>query len=261
MMYAPDGSASGAWFDLQNGVVGTQTSGVTGRIVALPNGWYRCSVTMTTASTTAYCGVQFVSADNSVSVTANGTDGIYIFGGQTEIGNFATSYIPNFGAAGTSVTRAADNISLATSAFPYLAQPGTLFVETQVPNQLSAAQRQMAQLRLDGSNYIQLNYRSASADDITVLVATAASAVVNFNGGSITSNTPQKVALGWATDDAAAYKDGTQLTTDASCTFASATNLWLGSNSSTEQLNGYIRKLVYLPRRMSNAELTTLTTP
>lgn len=51
-----NGGGSRVWFDLQNGVVGTQTA-ATGTITALGSGWYRCSMTFTYASGGYTCGL------------------------------------------------------------------------------------------------------------------------------------------------------------------------------------------------------------
>jgi hypothetical protein len=87
-----DGSAGAAWFDVQNGVVGTVAAGYTASIATAPNGFYVCTVTSpsTTPNFLTYTGLS--SADNSLSVTANGTDGIYIWGADLRTGSSAGTY-------------------------------------------------------------------------------------------------------------------------------------------------------------------------
>jgi len=73
----------GAWFDIQNGVVGTIASGVTANIESVGSGWYRCSVTMT--ATSAYNSTYAM-----FNTTANGnysrTGSSYFWGAQINEG-------------------------------------------------------------------------------------------------------------------------------------------------------------------------------
>jgi hypothetical protein len=59
------------WFDLANGVVGTEDGG-TGTITALADDWYRCSVTFTLTLSTVY--VAGARADGQASYTVTGGD-------------------------------------------------------------------------------------------------------------------------------------------------------------------------------------------
>jgi hypothetical protein len=84
---------AGAFFDLSNGVVGTVQSGVTATITSIGSGWYRCSVTQTSTFTTGRLVILVVDGNASSAVTANGTDGLLIWGGQQEA-DVMTDYIP-----------------------------------------------------------------------------------------------------------------------------------------------------------------------
>lgn len=84
-----DGSAGAAWFDLQNGVVGTVASGYTATIQSAGNGFYICSVTAPSAAPGFLTYTGLSDADNSLSVTANGTSGIYIWGADLRVTNDA----------------------------------------------------------------------------------------------------------------------------------------------------------------------------
>lgn len=72
----------GVWFDTTNGAVGTQSAGYTGRIVRDPSGsgWCRWMVSHPTAAAgSSVYQVNVVDANNSVAVTANGTDGVLMW--------------------------------------------------------------------------------------------------------------------------------------------------------------------------------------
>ena len=107
-----------AFFNLTNGTVQSGT----GQIKKYPNGWYRCSVTITT--------------DTSELFIIRGGDGsnqpgsIYIFGAQVETGTFATSYIPT---ENVTVTRAAD-VYTSTANLTETIEPRGLLIERDVSN-------------------------------------------------------------------------------------------------------------------------------
>lgn len=89
-----DGSGGAAWFNVVTGAKGTVAGGYSSTITSLGNGWYRCEVTGTSqASASLIVGIS--SSDNSLAVTANGTDGVYMWGLQNEIGSVATSLLMN----------------------------------------------------------------------------------------------------------------------------------------------------------------------
>lgn len=119
-------ASAGVWFNLSTGIVGTKQANVTSAsIVALTNGWYACSATATTGTTSGQISIRAELADNSTSWTSGlSGQGIYLFSAQDELGAFASPYIPT--TTGT-VTRAADNITAAGALLSGLkAASGTL---------------------------------------------------------------------------------------------------------------------------------------
>jgi hypothetical protein len=99
-VFKHDGSTIAAWFDVQNGAVGTVGSGYSASVTAVGNGWYRFSCTGTAAAGSSFSGyIGLASADNSTSVTANGTDGIHLWGAQIELASSPGKYVATTTAA------------------------------------------------------------------------------------------------------------------------------------------------------------------
>ena len=120
-----------AAFDMENGVVGTAiSSGVTASISNAGNGWYRCTVTYPSASSTVYGGIFFLPSDTtSIIWTATGVESVYIWGAQLEQKAYPTSYIPTATSGG--IARAADTCTLNID-FPltwFNESEGTIMVE------------------------------------------------------------------------------------------------------------------------------------
>ena len=93
-------SGSQAWFDIQNGVLGTVQAGVTASITSVGNGWYRCSATTAYVNQTNY--IFLANANNATSYTGDGNSGIYIYGAQLSNSASLDPYVPTPGAAPSS---------------------------------------------------------------------------------------------------------------------------------------------------------------
>ena len=85
-------AGQGAYFNLSTGTIGTVETGITAAITSVGNGWYRCSVTITTDTTPWYPTILIATGDNQGAYTGNGTSGIYIWGAQLELSSTATAY-------------------------------------------------------------------------------------------------------------------------------------------------------------------------
>jgi hypothetical protein len=109
-------TGQGAFFNLSNGTVGTVQSGITASISNAGNGWYRCSVSITTTTAAGwYPAVCPAPGDNQSSYTGDGTSGIYIWGADLRPASQATGLI------GPTYQRVVDAATYDTAGFlPYL---------------------------------------------------------------------------------------------------------------------------------------------
>jgi hypothetical protein len=252
-------------FNLDTGVATPDGSG-TGAlnsfsIEAVGNGWFRCSVTVTTADVTALNIIRLHngSTDN---YTGDGTSGLLIFGAQLEAGSFPTSYIPT---AGATATRAADVASIPTSAFGYNQKAGTVVCEFET------------QYGTTGFPRIWEIGNTSTAINRTLLYVLASLSRVNF--GVLSNNvtaadfiiktdpTPAsgKFAAAFADNDFAGVVDGGSPVTDTSGSFTTPSiprdTLKIGgaSNVTSSNMSGHIKSIQYYPRRLTNAQLQELT--
>jgi hypothetical protein len=92
-----DGADRNTWFDLANGVVGTNAAGNTSTIVPVGNGWYRCTVSRTTGISAFMCYGP-APADNTSSYSGVAGSGIYLWGMQINKG-VLVDYVSTNGSA------------------------------------------------------------------------------------------------------------------------------------------------------------------
>lgn len=110
LRFGDSGLAAG--FDLSSGTVLSASAGITTKITALTNGWYKVSATETAVNSGSYASQIQLMVSGATSYTGDGTSGLYIFGAQLEAMPFATSYIATTTA---SATRAAAGLGFPLS--------------------------------------------------------------------------------------------------------------------------------------------------
>jgi hypothetical protein len=89
------------YFNLATGVASNATN-ATLSMVAVGNGWYRCSATSTAAVTNPEYGVRLASAVGTDTYTGDGNSGVYIYGAQLSNSASLDPYVPTPGAAPSS---------------------------------------------------------------------------------------------------------------------------------------------------------------
>lgn len=250
--YSVGGSLSKAQFNLVTGTVVNPGSlgSPSATITPAGNGWYRCTHTFTTAASGVNgAGVFYI---GTYGATATETT-IALWGAQLEAGSFPTSYIPTTTAQ---VTRSADVASVNQLSPWYRADEGTVFVEAYAGWGVAAL----------GVCSIETAGNPAATRSFSVVVGL--DRVSDFaNGGvyispalpSIAANTVIRAALASNAIDCTMAQNGS--TAKASMPHSNdLSRMWIGAFASgANKLNGHIRSVRYWPKRLSDAELQSLT--
>lgn len=244
---------SRTYFNLATGTVGTVAAGSTATITPVGNGWYRCSVTRTSAASTGGLSIEMTNADNVPSFAAIVGNGIYIWGAQLEAGAFATSYIPT---VASQVTRAADSASMTGTNFSswYNQSEGTLYAEYATTNTGTPRVWTISDNTTSNQAWVQTNLTA-----FTVFSVYTAGIYVAQIGSAASSS---KAAATLKTNDFAVVNAGGTIYVDTSGAIANYTKFSIGSrfdDVNGSQLNGTIKKLAYYPRRITNTQLQALT--
>jgi hypothetical protein len=237
-----------AVFNLSTGAV-AGSAGCTASVTAVGNGWYRCVMANTTVATQfQIIGVrEGYTSGNPLSNESGTGKGIYIWGAQLEAGAFATSYIPT---VASQVTRSTDSASMTGTNFSswYRADEGTLYAEA-----FSDSARAIVGLG-------QGSFNTNIFFNATNLVRYAA-ATPSLTLGTAVNGSVKLAAVLKPSDFAASANGAAVVTSTANVTVQfSANQLQIGAPTGSSVLNGTIKKLAYYPRRLTNAELVSLST-
>jgi hypothetical protein len=265
-LYAVNG-ANRAFFNVSTGTKGSQTGGSGSfedyGIIDAGNGWYRIYVTydLTSTSGNEYYYLYFAGGDGNGTVTANGTDGVYIWGLQVEKGSFRTSYIPT---SSTVVTRAADLTRITGTNFTdfYNQTEGSTVFEAKTFKGV-AGNVYYGEIGRGSSNR-NVMYRNTSSGNAILFYQSGGSIVVNSlsSGAPSQVNTNVVTAYAYKENDFGVFASGGYSNTDTSGNVTdNATSFSIGMNNINdgEQLNGTIKRLSYYNKRLPNSQLQGLT--
>ena len=207
-------------------------------------GWTRVQVQFTSASKT-----QIFVYVCSRSTSAGSSEVLYVWGAQLELGSGsgASSYIPT---VGSTVQRTADSCVMSGTNFSpwFNATQGTLLTTWSGTGTTSG-------------RYATINDGSASNQ---IWAGYSESAIYNgsFQASFGTAGTSNgKVALAYATNDAAWCLNGAAVSTNTSVTLPTGLNQIAVGNSQagTAAINTSLRSIKYFPTRLANATLQSLT--
>jgi hypothetical protein len=233
----------------------TTTSGSVEAVENVGGGWYRIKII---AAGVVAANTNRVYLYPARTGSADGQKTTF-WGAQAENASFATSYIPT---GASTATRTADVASVSTQAFPYSASEGTLVGE--VRGLLSSTITQVPLVNFgDANNRIELR---AVGDPFTynrAVVVNSGSTVVDINATGLpaSASATRKVGLAFKLNDFATTGTGGTVGTTSSGTIPSVSVMNIGTAPYFASLktNGWIARITYIPRRLSNSELQART--
>lgn len=250
------------WFNLSTGSVGNAANrgtgtGTRGTITDVGNGRYKCSITVVMPGTTAQPNYQLVASNGGTAPVSLAA--FCHWGSQVEQGGFQTSHIPTTTSA---VTRPADVASV-NNLTPWVGvEQGTIYVEYAINflgGQGFPGPAALAGASDTGGSRIGFFISDAGADNAVASVReSGGTAQAQFSGPALVPGTTFKQGLAYKQNDFAASFNGGNVLKDTSGTVPAVTRLRIG-NFDVGQLNGTIKRLRYYPRRLTDAELQTLT--
>jgi hypothetical protein len=246
--------ATSGFFNLSTGTVGTVGAGFTATIQPVGNGWYRCSLSK--ASAFSFFQILVCDSDNSFNFTANGTNGVLIWGAQAETGSFPTSYIPT---TTTSVVRSADVCQITGAAFSgfYNQSEGSVAIEAGTFSDSSYFARafEFTKSSTIGQPVIglyTLNLGASGGGNYVSFV------VYDSSTQALLQQEParpfSKSAFGFRVNDFAASINGGAALTDNSGTINTGYDIMTigGRSGSLNLLNGHISRIRYYAIRLPN---------
>jgi hypothetical protein len=236
---------------------------------ALPNGWYRISISGTSNASTAVedqvvCaqGLSFNGVGGSG--TFAGTETVLAWGAQLEAGSFATSYIPTTTAP---LTCSADVCSITGEDFTsfYNQSEGTFFADV-TPQTVAQAALVVGVNTTTFQNSHMLYKTNPTASAAGKRWAANTNAAGPTQSSLITTPTDIAGSRGilsyaYKLNDMAFAVNGTLIGTDNTGTMPFPTVMLIGSRDDGLSINGPISEVKYFKKRLPNAKLQALTAP
>lgn len=177
---------------------------------------------------------------------------------QLELGAFATSPIRTTSAA---VTRAADDVALdtaASSSWLTGGVSGTIYSEALIGD---TSIERVVVIVWDGATNNRINH-SLGAGVARSFIGNGGATQYNVSSGVPASGNLWKIAVGYTTNNVNSASNGTIAGVDdvASTTPTIDRVRFGGISAFNSPFNSYVRRVAYIPSRISNAELQAITT-
>jgi uncharacterized protein YmfQ (DUF2313 family) len=257
-------NSGSARFNLDNGTIDNASPGLDGvGIQPYPNGWYLCWLTATTiASPVAVPFDIQLATSGSPSYAGDGVSGAYIWGAQLEAGDGPSSYIPTLAAP---VTRAADLAHVPAAGWLQSGE-GTLFAEigyssVPVPGVTEVIGATLGTTSTVGRVVLSLANANLRAGGHTVTDANA-TVFVSTLGEVVLPGQVVKQAIVYGQNYFQFSTAGLASALDTAGELPTIDRLVLGARGiANNHVQGHLRRIRYYPRRLSESELISLTTP
>jgi hypothetical protein len=224
--------------------VGLRNAG-TGINCVVTGQWQRFSVTNTPAATAPSLQVLLLSSIPGNDVTAD----ILVWGGQVELGAFATSYIPT---EATAVTRNADVATMTGTNFSdwYNQSEGTFFGQALLGG--SAQLAAVGTVRNTTSDAIVYGFLGASQTTCQIWVGGVNQADL---GPARNINAVNGVCLAYKVNDVIVSNNGGATLSDNTSLIPTVNAFYIGQNRVTTTSCIHIQKIAYYPQRLTNNEV------
>ena len=234
-------------FDLNLGVVEFNNSAGS-KIEDYGNGWYKCTHIQSYSSGQINATFAF---------RTNTAESLYIWGTQSEVGAYPTSYIPT---SGSTVTRSADVCNNAGTSATFNSTEGVLFVE--IAALANDGTYRMISLS-DGTATNRISFFYQNSPSNTIAVESAGSGTnLGIYGQSLTITNSNKIAVKYKANDCALWVNGVEVATDTSfAAFSSGTftELSFDRGDGLMDFYGKTKQLMVFDEALSDEELSDLT--
>jgi hypothetical protein len=257
VQFASGGTSEYANFDIQNGVVGDKLSGTTATIDNFGNGWYRCTLSTSVASTPSNMALVLIDTANSSRLTATSSVGsAYIWGAQLEALSYATSYIPT---SGSTVTRNQDVCTNGGSLASINSTEGVLYAEIAALSN-DGTYRILSLSNGTSDERIYMQYTNAS-NTISVVVKKGSVTQANISFALSDETEFSKIGFKYKENDFALWVNGVKVGTDTSGnTPIGLSELAFDSGTGGNNFFGKTKAVAVWKEALSDQELTELTT-
>ena len=231
------------------------------QIIEQSNGWYRCTLTLSTGSGSNSMWVLVLNELNELSYTADGTSGLYIWGGQMETTTYATSIIET---TGNAITRVADVVDGAVNASTFNSTEGVLYAEIAALANDGTFRYINLGSSTEAGNRIYLGYRSTDNQIKAEVQVGGVSSFLASNEAIPSATEFIKVALRYKPNDFAFFINGVNVANiQSGITFPLGTLNELSfrqTASNDEPFYGKTKALQVFNSALDDTELGILTT-